>query len=59
VIAINTQLGQKTNVNAESAMELEGNRSVVADKISAMSDITNALTSILSEEKEKAQSNIP
>ena len=50
---INTQLGPKTNVNTESAMDLEGNRSITTDKIPAMSDITNTLTSILSEEKEK------
>ena len=50
---INTQLGPKTNVNTESAMDLEGNRSITTDKIPAMSDITNTLSSILSEEKEK------
>jgi len=32
---------------------LKGNRSITTDKIPAMSDITNTLTSILSEEKEK------
>ena len=50
---INTQLGPKANVNTESAMDVEGNGSITTDKIPAMSDIINALTSILSEEKEK------
>ena len=56
---INTQLGPKTNVNTESTMDLERNRSITTDKIPAMSDITNTLSSILSEEKEIAQSNRP
>ena len=47
------QLGPKTNVNTEIAMNLEGNRSITTDKIPAMSDITNTLSSILSEEKRK------
>ena len=50
---INVQLGQQTNVNTESSMELEGNGSISANKIPVLSDITNTVTSILAEEKEK------
>ena len=57
---INVQLGQQTNVIAESAMELEGNGSISANKVPVLSDITNTFTSILAEErKEKAQFSGP
>ena len=50
---INVQLGQQINVIAENTMELEGNGSISANKIPALSDITNTFTSILAEEKAK------
>ena len=50
---INTQLHQQTNTIAENAMELEGNGPTFTAKSPKLTDITSALTSILSEEKEK------